>query len=136
MQAVWVGSTPSGPTFLYIQDHQSNSSLPPRLPALLLPYPQLPRPTTHGRAAAKTHLPTDEHALNQLRQHSPLPSLVLQYRALQVLPGRARPLAPRPSAWCPLTVSAGSRDFTWFMFMPSNLAWFIVGPCWLHNLDT
>lgn len=55
-------------------------SLPSPSPAAL----QLPRPTAHGRAAAKTHLPTDESALNQLRQHSPLPSLVLQYRALQV----------------------------------------------------
>lgn len=52
----------------------------PPAPAL----PQLPQPTAHGRSAAKTHAPTDENALNQLRALSPLPSLVLEYRTLQV----------------------------------------------------
>lgn len=44
--------------------------------------PQLPPPTAHGRSAAKTHLPTDENALNQLKPLSPLPGLVLEFRAL------------------------------------------------------
>lgn len=60
-----------------------NLSSPQQLADVLYSQLKLPRPTAHGRAAAKTHLPTDESALNQLRQHSPLPSLVLQYRALQ-----------------------------------------------------
>lgn len=45
---------------------------------------QLPPPAAHGRAAAKTHLPTDEAALKQLQHLSPLPGLVIQHRALQV----------------------------------------------------
>lgn len=45
--------------------------------------PQLPPPAAHGRAAAKTHLPTDEAALRQLQHLSPLPGLVIQHRALQ-----------------------------------------------------
>lgn len=57
---------------------------------------QLPHPTSHGRAAAKTHLPTDENALNQLRQHSPLPSLVLRHRTLQVV-SPSSPCLPAPA---------------------------------------
>lgn len=56
------------------------------IPTLHRPAPnlQLPPPTAHGRAAAKTHLPTDEAALKQLQRLSPLPGLVIQHRALQV----------------------------------------------------
>ncbi|GAB4813275.1 hypothetical protein N2152v2_000321 [Parachlorella kessleri] len=43
----------------------------------------LPAPTAHGRGSAKTHLPTDEAALAQLKPLSPLPGLILEYRALQ-----------------------------------------------------
>ena len=45
---------------------------------------QLPPPTGRGRSSAKTHLRTDEQALEALRPLSPLPGLVLEYRALQV----------------------------------------------------
>ena len=63
---------------------QGTHPLPlPPLPCLPAPV-QLPAPTGGGRASAKTHLPTDEHALTQLKALSPLPSLVLEYRALQV----------------------------------------------------
>lgn len=48
------------------------------------PRAQLPPPTAHGRSAAKTHLPTDEAALKSLRAQSPLPTLVLEFRALAV----------------------------------------------------
>lgn len=41
---------------------------------------QLPPPTARGRAAAKTHLPTDEAALRELQALSPLPGLVLAHR--------------------------------------------------------
>ena len=59
----------------------------PLKPASHFPSPaalaQLPAPKTHSRAAAKTHQPTDEAALVQLAPLSPLPALVLQFRALQ-----------------------------------------------------
>jgi hypothetical protein len=46
--------------------------------------PQLPHPATRGRASAKTHLPTDEPALEALKAMSPVPALVLEYRGLLV----------------------------------------------------
>jgi hypothetical protein len=79
--------------------YSCHSSRPHPLPPAPLPL-QLPAPTGGGRASAKTHLPTDEHALAQLKPLSPLPSLVLEYRALQVRRGGAAGAAGAAQAVC------------------------------------
>ena len=83
--------------------YSCHSSRPHPLPPAPLPL-QLPAPTGGGRASAKTHLPTDEHALTQLKTLSPLPCLVLEYRALQVPRGGAAGAA----CYCCLAAAASS----------------------------
>lgn len=63
-----------------IAGHPFNLSSSAQLARVLYEELHLRPPAAHGRAAAKTHAPTDEAALNQLKQLSPLPALVLQHR--------------------------------------------------------
>lgn len=74
---VWsICSIPSHPIIVFVIFHPFPSAPP-----------QLPHPATRGRASAKSHLPTDEPALQALKPLSPVPALVLEYRGLLVRVG-------------------------------------------------
>ncbi|KAL4854177.1 putative myosin light chain kinase [Chlorella vulgaris] len=107
-----------------------NLASPSQLAEVLYNVLKLPPPATRGRASAKTHLPTDEPALEALKPLSPVPALVLQYRGLLNFTSKWV-----DADWCSALAGGYPSPEAYAAAHPASGGWPRVHCCW-HQTST